>query len=207
MKRLAVLGASGHGKVVADCATVSGWEKIVFYDDAWPEYKVNGVWAVVGNTDTLLNELSQYDGVIVAIGDNATRLKKMTELASKDAKLVNIIHPSAVMSRYVTLGIGSVVMPKAVINVDAVLGNSCIINTGATIDHDCSLGDGVHVSPGANIAGGVVIGNCAWLGIGSSVRQLVNIGEHTVVGAGAVVVNDIEAHTVVTGVPAKQAVE
>ena len=203
MKRLAVLGASGHGKVVADCAVASGWEEVVFYDDAWPEYKVNGVWAVVGNTDALLKELSQYDGVIVAIGDNATRLKKTTELASKGAKLVNIIHPSAVMSRYVTLGIGSVVMPKAVINVDAVLGNSCIINTGATIDHDCSLGDGVHVSPGANIAGGVVIGNCAWLGIGSSVRQLINIGEHVVVGAGAVVVNDIEARAVVTGVPAK----
>ncbi|MDH5394510.1 MAG: acetyltransferase [Gammaproteobacteria bacterium] len=203
MKRLAILGASGHGKVVAECAQAAGWNEIVFYDDAWPECKLNGIWNVVGNTDTLFNEISDYDGVIVGIGNNIARLEKQNELSNKGALLVSVIHPSAVISQSVSMGLGSVVMPMAVINIDSELGRCCIINTAATIDHDCRLGDGVHVSPGANIAGGVVVGNCSWIGIGASVRQLVTIGDSAVIGAGATVVTDIDAHRTVVGIPAK----
>ena len=80
MNRLAILGASGHGKVVADSAERAGWKEIVFYDDAWPACKVNGVWCVVGDAKALLNDLSSYDGVVIAIGHNQVRLKKYSEL-------------------------------------------------------------------------------------------------------------------------------
>lgn len=203
MKRLAIFGASGHGKVVADCAESAGWKEIVFYDDAWPKRDVNGIWNIVGNMETLLRDFSQYDGIIIAIGNNSVRLAKQNELSSNGALIVSVIHPSAVISKSVSIGLGSVVMANAVINVDSKIGDCCIINTAATVDHDCTLGDGVHVSPGANLAGGVVVGNCSWVGIGSNIRQLVNIGEETIIGAGATVVNDIESHCTVVGIPAK----
>ena len=188
MKRLAILGASGHGKVVADCAEVAGWKEIVFYDDAWPKCETNGTWCVVGDTESLLSNLSNYDGVIVAIGHYSTRLKKQTDLLEHDAPLVSIVHPDAQLSRYLQLGTGSVVMAGVVINVDSKLGASCIVNTGAIIDHDCILGEGVHISPGAHLAGGVNIGDCSWVGLGANVCQLVSIGTETIVGAGAVVI-------------------
>jgi len=203
LKRLAILGASGHGKVVADCAESAGWKEIEFYDDAWPRYETNGAWRVVGGTKDLLNNLSKYDGVVVAIGHNFTRLKKQTDLLTHDAPLVSIVHPGAQLSQYVQLGVGSVVMANAVINVDSKLGFSCIVNTGAIIDHDCILGDGVHISPGAILAGGVIVGDCSWIGIGSKIIQLINVGKEVIVGAGSVVINDIENSCTVVGVPAK----
>ena len=203
MRRLAILGASGHGKVVADCAECAGWNDIVFFDDAWPKLKSNGVWSVIGDTNALLNDLAQYDGVIVAIGHNETRLKKQAELLNHDAAMITVINPDAIISQYAKLGLGSVVMAGAVINVDSVLGAGCIINTSVTIDHDCILGDGVHVSPGAHLAGGVIVGSNSWIGMGSNVRQLIEIGDNTIIGAGAVVVKDIEGYCTVVGIPAK----
>lgn len=203
MERLAILGASGHGKVVADCAECVGWKEIVFFDDAWPKSETNGAWRIAGDTSTLLGELSKYDGVIVAIGNNKVRLDKYAELVSRGASIASVIHPSAVVSKYVIIGSGSVVMPCAAINVDSRLGDCCIINTGAAVDHDCILGDGVHVSPGAHLAGGVSVDSGAWIGIGANIRQMIHIGKHSVVGAGAVVIHDIVEECTVTGVPAK----
>jgi sugar O-acyltransferase (sialic acid O-acetyltransferase NeuD family) len=203
MKRLAILGASGHGKVVADAALMGDWDEILFFDDAWPELTEVGVWMVVGNTQRLLEQALCFEGAIVAIGDNLIRLEKQHELEQTGIQLLTIIHPSAVVSPYSEIGKGSVVFAGAVINAFATIGIGCIINTCSTIDHDCVLADGVHVSPGAHLGGNVHVGKAAWVGIGSSVRQCIQIGENVVVGAGAAVVNDIEPGLTVIGVPAR----
>lgn len=203
MKRLAILGASGHGKVVADCAEMCGWETVEFFDDAWPNKLSNGRWPVLGNTDALLARLKEFGGVLVAVGNNAVRADKLNELSSAGAKLPVLLHPSAIVSRYSTLGAGSVVLAGAVINVDCSIGIGAIINTSATVDHDCVLGDAVHVSPGAHLAGGVTVGDRSWLGIGSAVRQMVRIGSGVTVGAGAAVVTNIPDECTFAGVPAQ----
>lgn len=200
---LAILGASGHGKVLADIAELTGWDKVVFFDDAWPETQRNGAWEVVGNTQKLLATLSDYNGVIVAIGNNSIRQSKFRQLKDAGAKIISLIHPSATVSRYSTIGPGSVVMAGAVINPFCTIGSGAIINTCSSVDHDCTLGDMVHICPGAKLAGGITVGDRAWVGIGSSVRQLISIGSDTLVGAGSVVVKDILENTTVMGVPAK----
>lgn len=203
MKRLAILGASGHGKVVADCAELLGWDSVVFFDDAWPGLLSNGIWKVEGNTASLLQRVTDFDGVVVAIGNNAIRESKLQALSAAGAILPVLIHPSAEVSRYATIGAGSVVFARAVINVDCGIGMGAIINTAATVDHDCRLGDAVHVSPGANLAGGVTLGDRSWVGIGASARQLVRIGSDAMVGAGAAVVADVADGSTVVGVPAR----
>ncbi len=203
MKRLAILGASGHGKVVAELAELSGWPEIVFFDDAFPEVTTIGIWTVSGNTDSLLNSLSEFDGCIVAIGDNAVRVEKTLQIASNNGLLVSLFHPSSIISQYSEVGLGSVVMANAVINPFSTLGMACIVNTASTIDHDCELGDGVHISPGAHLAGTVKIGDLSWVGIGACVKQNSLIGKNVLIGAGSAVVNDIPSNNMVTGVPAK----
>ncbi|ANG61795.1 acetyltransferase [Marinobacterium aestuarii] len=203
MKRLAILGASGHGKVLADMAELVGWGETVFFDDAWPGLEKAGQWRVEGDTRALTAAVAAYDGVIVAIGDNLVRLDKQRLLAESGGALVSLIHPQASVSRYASIGAGSVVMAGAVINVDAHVGKGCIINTGATVDHDCELGDGVHLSPGVHLAGGVKVGRASWIGIGASVKQLVSIGDGVVVGAGAAVVQNLPDRCTALGVPAR----
>ncbi len=202
MKQLALLGASGHGKVIADAALLSSWRSVTFFDDAWPTVKWNGHWAVEGNTATLLARLAEFDGVIVAIGSCKTRWDKQQFLQAAGANIATVIHPAAVVSAYASMGAGTVIMAGAVVNVDAVLGKACIVNTGATVDHDCQLANGVHVSPGAHLSGNVQVGVCSWVGVGAAVRQGVMIGNHAMVGAGAVVVKPVASGMTVVGSPA-----
>ncbi len=203
MKRLAILGASGHGKVVADTAECCGWQVIEFFDDARSQAVRNGAWNVVGDTALLKSMLHTYDGVLVAIGNNRIRHCKLRELEEAGARLCTLVHPAAAVSRYALLESGVVIFAGAVVNADARIGPGAILNTGCSVDHDCILGAGVHVSPGARLAGGVRVGDLSWIGIGASVRQLVQIGEEVTVGAGAVVVSDVADLLTVVGVPAR----
>ncbi|MBV7562425.1 MULTISPECIES: NeuD/PglB/VioB family sugar acetyltransferase [unclassified Pseudomonas] len=207
MSRLAILGASGHGKVVADAAECCGWQVVDFFDDAWPQLGSNGAWQVVGDTAMLKSMLEAYDGVVVAIGNNAIRYSKLLELEAAGANLCNVLHPAATISRRAVLGNGVVAFAGVVVNADAHIGLGAILNTGCSIDHDCVLGAGVHVSPGARLAGGVRVGDLSWIGIGASVRQLIHIGYDVMVGAGAVVVSDIADRLTVVGTPARPLVD
>jgi sugar O-acyltransferase (sialic acid O-acetyltransferase NeuD family) len=204
MQKLLIIGASGHGKVVADAAfTGKEWNEIAFLDD---RYSMMG--NVLGRP--VLNSVSQavkyrdeYRFAVVAIGNNKRRMELHHNLELLGFQLATIVHPMAVIGMDVSIGAGSVVFANAVINVASEVGKSCIINTSSSIDHDCSLGDGVHVSPGASVAGGVVVGHRAWIGIGSSVTQCCKIEDDAVIGAGAVVIDNVRRNTTVVGVPAK----
>lgn len=201
--RLAILGASGHGKVVADAAEQAGWDEVVFFDDAWPGLTQNGPWAVVGDTAALLRDVNCFDGVVVAIGNNSIRQAKQRELAASGAQIVSVIHPASVISEYAMVGAGSVVFANAVINACADVGEGCIVNTGAVVEHDCLMGDFAHVSPNSVLAGGVKVGPLAWIGGCASVRQLIEVGEGAVVGMGAVVTKDVPPGVTVVGNPAR----
>lgn len=201
--RLAILGASGHGKVVADTALAAGWQHVVFFDDAWPSNSALGPWQVIGNMQSLLSRATEFDGVIVAIGNCRIRAEKHRSLKLAGAHAATIIHPRAWVSPYASVGAGSVVMAAAVVNMDVRIGEAGIINTGATVDHDCWLDDAVHISPGAHLSGNVRVGAASWIGVGAAVRQGVVIGSGVLVGAGAVVVKPIPDGVTVVGNPAK----
>lgn len=203
MKRLALLGASGHGRVVADAALCSGWGEVVFFDDAWPKCDCNGLWPVVGDGSMLLAQLADYDGVLVSIGNCRVRWEKQQNLAAAGALLATIIHPAAAISRYAMVEPGTVIMAGAVVNIGAVVGTAGIINTGATVDHDCRLAEAVHICPGAHLSGNVQVGRCSWIGVGAAVKQCVTIGADVTVGAGAVVVGSIADAGIVIGNPAR----
>jgi len=202
--RLAILGASGHGKVVADAALLSGWNSVAFFDDAWPAVSEVGLWPVVGDSHVLMEQALQYDGLAVAIGDNGIRLEKLRLFERSGLHPVTIIHPSAIISSFASVGAGTVVCAGAVINPFAEIGFGCIVNTGATVDHDCRIGDGVHISPGAHLGGGVQVGRATWIGLGACVKQCVRIGEDSIVGMGAVVIRDVSAGVTIVGNPARE---
>lgn len=204
MNNLLIIGAGGHGKVVADAALESGlWDGIVFLDDAWPEKQHNGHWTIYGKVEQLEIWQAQYRHAVVAIGHNQLRLELQSKLIAAGFEMATIIHPSAQVSRFAKIGAGSVVCANAVISVDAEVGVAAIINTAATVDHDCRLGGGVHLAPGVHLGGGVVVGDSSLIAIGAAVRNYLVIGSDVTIGAGAVVVRDIKDGVTAVGVPAR----
>lgn len=193
MNKLVIIGASGHGKVIADIAEKNGYNEIVFLDDNGSIKECAG-YPVVGKTI----EAADIDGdKIVAIGNAAIR-----ERIQSTIETVTLIHPDAIISRRVKIGNGTVIMAGAVINSDAVIGRGCIINTGASVDHDCVVSDFAHISVGAHVAGTCYIGERTWIGIGATVINNINICANCMVGAGAVVIKDIIKSGTYIGVPA-----
>lgn len=200
MKQIVIIGASGHGKVIADIANKNGYDNIVFLDDNDSVTECNG-YKVLGKTA----EYKKYDcDFFVAIGNSHIRSKITQELISAHKSIATLVHPNAIIADDVKIGKGTVVMAGAVINSATTIGKGCIINTCASVDHDNIIGDFVHVSVGSHLAGTVAIGHNTWLGIGAVVSNNINVCDDCMIGAGAVVVKNITESGTYIGVPAKR---
>lgn len=187
-------GASGHGKVIAEILRQKGVNKIVFWDD--------NVNATLNNEKIVLPaQIIEGEELIISVGLNHVRYDLSQKV--KGARFANAIHENAVISKTISIGLGTVVMAMAVINASSEIGNHVIINTGSIVEHDCIINNFVHISPGAVICGGVTIGEGTWIGAGAKVKNGVTIGKWVIIGIGAVVLADIPDYAVFTGVPVK----
>lgn len=199
MNDLVIIGASGHGKVVADIADKLGYENIVFLDDN-KDIKKCGNFNVVGCCEDA--EKYRSADFFVAIGNVKIRREIQCKLMEDKMHIVSLIHPAAIIAKNVEIGMGTVVMAGVVINSDAKIGNGCIVNTCASVDHDCYIGEFSHIAVGAHIAGTVKIGSNTWIGAGATVSNNIEIVSDCTIGAGAVVVKDIVDSGTYIGVPA-----
>ena len=203
MNNLLVIGAGGHGRVVADAAIATArYDKVGFLDDRFEECTSALGKPILGPLSAASSFLHAYSEAVIAIGDNQLRLELINKLLLLGFYLPVIIHPKATVGIDVRLGSGTVILANAVVNTGSALGTGVIVNTGATVDHDNVLGDGVHISPGVHLAGEVSVGSCSWIGTGAVIIPQVQVGEHSIVGAGAVVIRNVSDGVTVVGVPA-----
>jgi UDP-perosamine 4-acetyltransferase len=207
MKKIVLIGAGGHCKVIIDIIRSSS------------EYEIIGITDEHTKTDRILNVpiigddrklIEIYEsGVknafvcVGALNNMNLRNKLYGKLKTIGFKLPILKHKSSIVSEYTTIGYGTCIMPGAIINAGSVIGINSIINTGSVIEHDCEIGNNTHISPNVSIAGSVRIGDNTHIGIGSTVIQGINIGNNVTIGAGAVVIEDIKDNTLAVGVPAK----
>lgn len=199
MNRLIIIGAGGHGKVIADNALRNGYENICFIDD---HLKGNVIgFPVIGTSEDIECLNDGKTDFIIGIGNNAIR-KSIAE--KYNVNWVSIVHPSAQIAFDVKIGKGTVVMPNAVINVSSTVGEHCIINTGAIVEHDNVIKNYVHISPGAALGGTVQVGEETHIGIGATVKNNIEICPNCTIGAGAVVVKAIVEKGIYVGVPTRR---
>ncbi|HEX6987969.1 MAG TPA: acetyltransferase [Bacillota bacterium] len=201
-----ILGAGGHGRVVADVAARAfPGSRVVFVDPAFQGQVLQGSRVLPGEEElaAVLAREGQDEvlGVVVAIGDGERRAAVARRYP--DFPYLVAVDPSAVVSPSARLGPGTVVMPQAAVNAGAAVDSHVILNTGCTVDHDCRIGSFAHIGPGAHLAGGVTVGQGALIGVGAVAAPGVTIGDGAVVGAGAAVVRDVPPRSVAYGVPAR----
>lgn len=203
-KKLLIIGAGGHGRVVADIAARTGvYGQIAFLDDVPPQLPSEYTW--LGTTEQAEQFLDRYS-VIVAIGNGKIRRRIMERLEVVGARFATVIAPEAVIGSHVQIMPGTVVMPAVVVNTGTVIGKGVILNTACTVDHDCNVANYAHISVGAHLCGVVSIGENTWVGAGAVVSNNLSVCPDCMIGAGAAVVTNTEQPGTYVGVPAKRKV-
>ena len=194
-KRLAIIGAGGHGKVVGEIASLNLYKNIHFFDDKEKEIE-KFPFKIFGNIDYLKKNIQVYDDFFVGIGENQIRFDIMEWLVKKNQNLINLVHPNATISKFISLGVGTCIMANAVVNPGTIIKNGVIINTAASVDHDCIIDDYAQISPNCALSGGVKVGKFSLLGTGTSVHPGINIGKNVKTGVGSNVYKNILDDTI-----------
>ena len=199
MKReIIIIGAGGHGRVIADIVKSAGDTVLGFLDDGIADSNIYG--RILGTVSDCVKFKDKL--FIIAIGNNEVR--KNISIKYPDLNYYTAIHPSAIISDFAIIGRGTCVMPGAVIAAGAKVGAHCIVNTNAVIEHDCVLEDFVHVSPAAALCGTVSVGEGTHIGAGAVVINNIRIAPHSVIGAGAAVIRNADSPGTYVGVPARK---
>ena len=194
-KKLAIIGAGGHGKVVGEIALLNQYETIDFFDDRFREIK-SFPFTIVNTFDYLKVHLKDYDAFFVAIGNNQIRSEKIEWFKNHKMNIISLIHPKSTFSKFSSLGIGTCVMANAVVNPGTLIKEGVIINTSSSVDHDCVIEDFAHISPNCSLSGNVRIGRFSHLGTGTTVHPGVYIGNNAKTAIGTKVYKDILDDTV-----------
>lgn len=201
-KKVVIIGASGHARVIADIVKLSGDEIVGFLDDNI-DIQGNVIFddkVVLGTTKE--KDVNKYKDDYFIIGIGSNKVRKLISEKYPNLKWYTAIHPNAVIGSNVEIGEGTVLMAGTVINIGTKIGKHCIVNTCSSLDHDNILEDFVHISPGSHLAGTVKVMEGTWICTGVTIINNISIGKNNIIGAGATVIKDIlEEDSTFVGVP------
>jgi len=206
-RRMIVLGAGGHARVVVALARALGFD-VVGCTDGDPARKGGDVLGVpvLGDDTTILDYPADTILLAVGIGSNGpprVRRAVYEEFSARGYAFPTLIHPTALVDASARIGTGTQVMAGSIVQPLGRIGCNGIVNTRAVVEHDCVVGDHVHLATGCILAGGVQVGDLCHVGAGAVLRNAVRLASGVTVGAGAAVVADVAAGQTVAGVPAR----
>lgn len=207
MKKIIVIGSGGHAKVIIDIINCMGNYEIIGITSNSLEKGVTFCgFPVIGDDNVLANFNPNEHQIAMGLGgytDNYLREKVYKYVKNLGLTFINIVHPSASISKTANLGEAVVIFPGVVLNTEVKVGNNSIVATCSSIDHETIIGDNVLVSAGVTIGAYSIIHDNALIALGAKIISGVEIGKNALVAAGAVVIKNVEADQRVFGIPAK----
>ena len=208
MKDLYIIGAGGFGREVAWLVERINeieptWNIKGFIDDNESRWgtKEND-YEVLGGCDYLKTLGEVY--AVCTVGAAKVRKSVIEKIQESSIKFATLIDPSVLISKRVEVGEGTIICANSILTVDIKIGKHVIINLDCTIGHDDIIDDFVTIYPSVNVSGNVHLGECSELGTGMQIIQGKTVAKNTIIGAGAVVVRDIEVSGTYVGSPAKK---
>ena len=203
-----ILGAGGHGSVVADVLLLCDNIVIGYADNnKGLNNKTLDNFKILGTDEFIINNFAPKSILLAngigSVGNVAVRRKVYQNFSKYGYQFQSLQHPSAIISSKAKNGIGVQIMAGAIVQPGVYVGENTIINTGAIVDHECVVGNHGHIGPGATLSGNVCVGDSTHIGTGACIIQGIKIGSDVLIGAGTVVTKNIPDGSQVVGVPAR----
>jgi len=204
MKPLILIGGGGHCKSVIEAAESAGYSILGVLDMPDDVGKEILSTKVIGTDDDISSYVDKAEFVITVgfIKNPAIRIKLYNKVKEAGGKLATIVASTAHVSKYATIGEGTVVMHHAFVNAGAKVGNNVILNTFTNIEHDAVIGDQCHISTGTMVNGDCKVGANCFIGSQSVLANGITIGDDIIVGAGSLVRKSISVKGIYSGNPA-----
>lgn len=186
---LILVGGGGHCKSVIDVAESTGYTILGILDKPEEVGKQVLNYKVIGTDDDIPQFVGKAEFVITVgqIKSSALRHKIAERIENAGGKYATIIASDASVSKYATIGEGTVILHKCVVNADVKIGKNSIINTMANIEHEVEIGDFCHISTGVMVNGMTKVGNDTFIGSGSVLYNCIEVSENSIIPAGEIV--------------------
>lgn len=201
---LAIIGSGHLGQQIAHYAISDNhFDEVVFFDDYSKESFVNG-YKILGATNNILIEYQRgsFNQLLVGIGYKYIRARKeFFEKFKNTIPFATIIHSTSWIDKSATIEPGCVIYPGCIVEQNVVLKCNTIFNISCSIAHDSIIGSHSFLSPRVAIAGFVKTDECCILGINSIVIDNIRICQNVQLGAGTVIISDINKKGLYVGNP------
>ena len=203
----AIIGAGTYGEVYMAYLIEAGYNVTAFFDSnssLWGQ-KVKGV--LIYDDEKLLENKEfedKIDALFCPIGNNVVRQKVLNYVSYLGYATPNFIHSSVVIHDTVKLGKGVYILPGSIVMPYTEIRDYSMISMGVNLAHHSILDKGCFLSTGVNFGASIYAKENAYVGIGATIMTgIKTLGKNCLVGAGSVVIKDVEDNAVVAGVPAK----
>lgn len=196
MTPLLIFPFGGNSVEALDCIDESRYQIIGFVDD--DPAKIATKYCGIEVFDRTAFERFGEAKVLACIGSPYNYKRRGEIIAGLHLapdRFVTIIHPSAKISKFATIGKNCLMMAGVVVTHNAKIGDNAIVLPNSVIHHDVEIGENTFIAAGVVICGGVKIGQNCFIGAGARIIQNVSIGENVMVGLGSTVTENIEANT------------
>lgn len=213
MRDIVIFGSGGLAREIhqlindinENCSDFPKWNLLGFLDGYEENHKnlIHNYFKVLGGIEWLLENKDTH--VIIAIGNPAIKRKIVTEIKEKigTVKYATLIHPQSIIGEWNEIGEGTVVCAGTIITTDIKIREHVTLNLDCTVGHDTVVEDYCTCAPSVNLSGNVTVRTGTDIGTGAVVIQGVSIGEWSIIGAGAVVIREIQPNTTSVGNPSK----
>jgi sugar O-acyltransferase (sialic acid O-acetyltransferase NeuD family) len=206
-KKVVILGAGGFAREVLDVfdacnAAEQSYDVLGYIVDSeyfLPDAFINDK-PVLGDFNWLAQHIEEVYA-ICGVGSPDVRYRLTQQAQAVGARFCNVVHPSAIMTRWIEWGEGVVITAGCIFTNQIRIGNHVHVNLDCTIGHDVFLEDFVTLSPGVHVSGKAILGTGCYIGTGANIIDRIRVGEWSIVGAGSTIVKDVPPNTTVVGVP------
>nr|WP_321295749.1 hypothetical protein [uncultured Sphaerochaeta sp.] len=210
--KLVIFGGSGIGMIAASIAMdLENIEIVGFLNDEVPVGSKIGKFRqipVIGKSEDYKKFLDDKDVSFfisyVGMQKEEKVYQKIKEFEICEDRYASLIHPTAyIPSTFSEIGKGVLFAPYSQLSPDTKISNHCMLLGNSFIGHDSFMDEFAHLATNSVVGANVHIGKACHIGSNCTIREKLTIGDFSLVGAGAVVLNDFDSHSIIVGNPAR----